>query len=70
MSLSVPHIEHGGNHVSGIPYAKHCFVCCEEYFLSEWVVGLDKPHMVVIVGFSCETHVLQGVVQTVIEVTI
>ena len=61
LSLRCPEIEHRNGHVEWVPHTAYHSICHEHliFFLTEWIVCFHDPNLIIIVGFTHESVVLQ-----------
>lgn len=70
LGLGSPEVEHRSDYIKGIPNAEDDFVCCEDNLLSEGVMRLYKPTLIVNLALSAKAAVLKTVVQGVVEIPV
>ena len=70
LGLGSPEVEHRSDYIKGIPNAEDDFVRCEDNLLSERVMRLYKPTLIVNLALSAKAAVLKTVVQGVVEIPV
>ena len=71
LGLGSPEVEHRSDYIKGIPNAEDDFVRCEDsHLLSERVMRLYKPTLIVNLALSAKAAVLKTVVQGVVEIPV
>ncbi len=70
LCLTGPEVEHRSDDIKRVPHAKYNFVGSECNLLTEWVVCLNKPTLIIDFALTAEATELKAVMECVVQITI